>query len=83
MISLKNRWIGRVSRSSGLANAILHGTLRGKSGQKKRWENVIKWWTGLNLVSSAMVAGNRTRWKGISCESTYSEPTTFKGYGIK
>ena len=41
----KLQWYGRVSRSSGLAKAILQGTVKGerrKGRQKKRWEDNIK-----------------------------------------
>ena len=39
----KLRWFGHVSRSSGLANIILQGTVKGKRGiQKNRWEDNIK-----------------------------------------
>ena len=44
----KLRWFGPVSRSSGLAKAILQGTVKGKrkrGRQKKRWEDKIKEWT--------------------------------------
>ena len=43
----KLRWLGHVSRSSGLAKTILQGTVKGKKRgrQKKRWEDKIKEWT--------------------------------------
>ena len=46
----KLRWIGHVSKSSGLA--ILQGTVKGKrrrGRQKKRWEDSMKEWTGRRL----------------------------------
>ena len=48
----KLRWFGHVSRSSGLAKTILQGTVKGKrkrGRQKKRWEDNIKEWTGMDL----------------------------------
>ena len=51
----KLRWFGHVSRSSGLAKTILQGTVKGKrkrGRQKKRWEDNIKEWTGMDLASS-------------------------------
>ena len=36
---------------------------RGK--QKKRWEDNIKEWTGMDFASPTRSAENRTRWKGI------------------
>ena len=51
----KLRWFGYVSRSSGLAKTILQGTVKGKrkrGRQKKRWEDNIKEWTGMDFASS-------------------------------
>ena len=51
----KLRWFGHVSRSSGLAKTILQGTVKGKrkrGRQKKRWEDNIKEWTGMDFDSS-------------------------------
>ena len=49
----KLRWFGHVSRSSGLAKTILQGTVKGKKRgrQKKRWEDNIKEWTGMDFAS--------------------------------
>ena len=61
-------WFGHVSRSSGLAKTNLQGTVKGKrkrERQKKRWEDNIKEWTGMDFASSTRTAENRTRWKGI------------------
>ena len=32
---------------------------------KKRWEDNIKEWTGMDFASSTRAAGKRTKWKGI------------------
>ena len=64
----KLRWFGQISRSSGLAKTILQGTVKGhrKWGrQKKRWEDNIKEWTGIDFASSTRAAENMTRWKGL------------------
>ena len=48
---LKLRWFGHISRSSGIAKTILQGTVQGtrrKGRQKKRWEDNIKDWTGMD-----------------------------------
>ena len=69
----KLRWFGHVSRSSGLAKTILQGTVKGKrkrGRQKKRWEDNIKEWTGMNFASSTRAAENRSRWKGIVANSS-------------
>ena len=49
----KLRWIGYVSRSSGLAKTILQSTVKGKrrTGRQK-WEDDIKEWTGMDFASS-------------------------------
>ena len=56
----KLRWFGHVSRSSGLAKTILQGTVKGKrkrGRQKKRWEDNIKEWTGMDFASSTRRGG--------------------------
>ena len=67
------RWFGHVSRSSGLAKTILQGTVKGKrkrGRQKKKWEDNIKEWTGMDFASSTRTAENKTRWKGIVANSS-------------
>ena len=69
----KLRWFGHVSKSSGLAKTILQGTVKGqrkRGRQKKRWEDNIKEWTGMDFASSTRAAENRTRWKGIVASSS-------------
>ena len=69
----KLRWFGHVSRSSGLAKTILQGTVKGKrkrGRQKKRWEDNIKDWTGMDFASSTRAAENRSRWKCIVANSS-------------
>ena len=50
----KLRWFDHVSESSGLAKTILQGTVKGKRRGRhmKRWEDSIKEWTGMNLMSA-------------------------------
>ena len=48
-------WYGYVFRSSGLAKTILQGTMKGgkrQSKQKKRWDDNIREWTGLEFAKS-------------------------------
>ena len=69
----KLRWFDHVSRSSGLAKTILQGAVKGKrkrGRQKKRWEDNVKEWTGMDFDSSTRAAENRTRWKGIVVNSS-------------
>ena len=50
---------------------ILQGTVKGKRGrQKKKWEDNIKEWTGMDFASSTRAAENRSRWKGIVANSS-------------
>ena len=58
----KLQWYGYVSRSSGLAKTILQGTVKGgrrQVGQRKRWEDNIKEWTGLEFGKSQRAVENR------------------------
>ena len=62
----KLRWL--VSKSTGLAKTILQGTVKEKrkrGRQKKRREDNINEWTGMDFASSTRAAENRSRWKGI------------------
>ena len=48
-----------------------HTMMKKKRGsRKKRWEDNIKEWTGMDFASSTMAVENRTRWKGIVANST-------------
>ena len=70
----KLSWFGHVSRSSGLAKTLLQGKVKGKrrrGRQKKRWEDNIKEWTGMDFVSSSTAAENRD-----CCEIICDAPTT-------
>ena len=51
----KLQWYGHVSRSLGLAKTILQGTVkagRRQGRQRKRWEDNIREWTGLEFAKS-------------------------------
>ena len=51
----KLQWYGHVSRSSGLAKTILQGTVKGgrrQGRQRKRWEDNIREWAGLEFTKS-------------------------------
>ena len=64
----KLRWFGHVSRSSGLAKTILQGTVKGKrkrGRQKKRWEDNIKEWTGMDFACSTRAAKTGQDGKGL------------------
>ena len=70
---LKLRWYGHVSRSSGLVSAILQGTVKGgrrQGGQKKRWEDNIMEWTGLEFGKSQRAVENRGKWRKLVTKSS-------------
>ena len=54
--------LSHVSRSSGLAKTILQGTVKGgrrQGGQRKKWEDNIREWTGLEFGKSQGAVENR------------------------
>ena len=58
----KLKWYGQFTRSSGLAKTILQGTVQGgrrRRRQRKRWEDNIKKWTGLEWKIIQQKAENR------------------------
>ena len=58
------QWYGRVSRSSGLAKIILQGTVTGgkrQGRQRKRWEDNIREFTGLEFGKSQRAVKNREK----------------------
>ena len=57
----KLQWYGHVSRTSGLAKTILQGTEkegRRQGRQRKRWEDSIREWTGLEIAKSQRAMEN-------------------------
>ena len=61
----KLQWYGHVSRSSGTAKTILQGTVKGgrrQGRQRKRWEDNIRKWTGLEFAKSQRSVENREKW---------------------
>ena len=60
----KLQWYGHVSRSSGLAKTILQSTVKGgrrQGRQRKRWEDNIREWAGLEFARSQRAAENREK----------------------
>ena len=58
----KLQWYGHVSRSSGLVKTILQGTVKGgrrQGRQRKRWEDNIREWTGLEFGKSQRAVESR------------------------
>ena len=66
-------WYGHVSRSSGLVKTILQGTVKGEGRQgrqRKRWEDNIMEWTGLEFTMSQSAVENRGKWWKLVVKSS-------------
>ena len=75
----KLQWYGHVSRSSGLAKTILQGTVkvgRRQGRQKKRWEDNIREWTGLEFAKSQRAVENRGKMEETGSEIICGAPAT-------
>ena len=60
----KLQWYGHVSCLSGLAKTFLQGKVKGgrrQSRQRKRWEDNIRAWTGLEFSKSQRAEENRKK----------------------
>ena len=69
----KLHWYGHVSLSSGLAKTTLQGTVKGgrrQGRQRKRWEDNIREWTGLEFGKSQRAVGNREKWRKLVAKSS-------------
>ena len=69
----KLQWYGHVSRSSGVAKTILQGTVKGErrqGRQKKRWEDNVREWTGLEFAKSRRAVENRGKWRELVAKSS-------------
>ena len=79
----KLQWCGHVSRSSGLAKTILQGTVKGErrqNRQRKRWKDIIREWTGLELGKSQRAVENRKKWRKLVAKSSVvPQPTSLLG----
>ena len=57
----------------GLAKTILQGTVRGVGGRgrrRKRWEDNIREWTGLEFGKSQRAVENREKWRKLVAKSS-------------
>ena len=66
-------WYGHVSRSSGLAKTIFQGTVtaaRRQGRKRKKWEDNIREWTGLEFAKSQRVVENRENWRKLAMKSS-------------
>ena len=67
------QWYGHVSHSSGLTKTVLQGTVKGgrrQGGQRKRWEDNVREWTGLDFAKSQRAVGNREKWRKLVVKSS-------------
>ena len=82
----KLQWYDHVSRSSGLAKTILQGMVKGgrrQGGQRKRWEDNVREWTGLEFAKSQRAVEKRGQWRKLvvksSCGAGVSTTLAVKG----
>ena len=69
----KLQWCGHVPCSSGLAKTILQGKVKGgrrQGGQRKRWEDNIREWTGLEFGKSQRTVENGEEWRKLVAKSS-------------
>ena len=69
----KLQWYGHVSRSSGLAKTILQDTVKGgrrQGRQRKRCEDNISEWTGLEFGKSQRAVEDREKWRKVVAKSS-------------
>ena len=69
----KLQWHGHVFRSSGLAKTILQGTVKGgkrQDRQRKRWEDNIREWAGLEFAKSQMAAEKSEKLRKLVVKSS-------------
>ena len=67
----KLQWYDHVSRSSGLAKTIFKVTVKGgrrQGRQRKKWEDNIREWTGLEFGRSQRAVGNREKWRKLAAK---------------
>ena len=61
------------SGSSGLAKAILQGTVKGErtqGGQRKRWEDILRECAGMEFGKSQRLVENREKWRKLVAKSS-------------
>ena len=69
----KLQWYGNVCCSSGLAKTILQGTViggRSPGRQRKRWEDNIREWIGIEFARSQRAVENRGKWRILFMRSS-------------
>ena len=79
----KLQWYGHVSRSSGQAKTVLQGTVkrgRRQGRQRKRWEDNIREWTGLEFGKTQRAVENREKRRNLDVKSSVvlQRPLSFR-----
>ena len=62
-----------------MAKTILQGTVKGgrrQGRQRKRWEDNIREWTGLEFAKSQRAVENREKMEETGCEIIWGVPKT-------
>ena len=63
----------------------MQGTVKGgrrQGGQRKRWEDNIREWTGLEFGKSKRAVENREKWRKLGCKIICGAPTTIAVKGL-
>ena len=79
----KLKWYGHVSHASSLAKIILQGTVkrgRRQGRQRKRWEDYIREWTGLEFAKTQRAVKNKGQWRKLVAKSSVvlQRPSLFR-----
>ena len=81
----KFKWHGHISRSTEMAKTILQGTVKGarmRGRQKKRWEDNIEEWTGMEFGDLMRASEDRERWKKYCCNVICGAQTIVRVKGL-
>ena len=79
----KLKWYGHVSRSSGVAKTLFQGTVKGErrqGRQRKRWEDNIRKWTGLEFAKFQRAVEKKEKWRklGVKSSVVYQRPSRLR-----
>ena len=63
-------------------NLLARHSERGKkTRQRKRWEDNIREWTGLEFGKSQRAVENRGKWRNLVCKIIFGAPVTLRVKG--
>ena len=69
----KLQWYGHVSCLPSLGKTFLQGTVKGgrrQGRQRKRWEDNLREWTGLEFAKPKTAVENREKWRKLVAKSS-------------